>query len=483
MKHSSISRAPFQIKWGTIGAIGLLSVAAGLVISGAWLSVEFILDPRSVVWLNHYLPDGVKISVGGADELRTLPELQEALKRTGRTIGDPIVLDNNLKLAKGSTDLLLPVLTRQETCNLDCDHVTELRVYRPIPGSNRRGKPDYLQLISQLSIDGIDETFVMAPFVETEGDNQGSTRVLPLTTLQRFEDRAPGQGIWFNLSSQRSQGEKSVAYGEIVHYNPGQTHLSLLLRWTSPLGEAPVWQKRAKGMLSTLVVNQSIGLEPSFAAYQVRARKFDPDPLQLLPVSLMEPALENGAFVDALFLARNGLWSTALELMRSVKKHQTPSEWSAAAQAQMDLVERHAQVTHLQASQPRVSVSQQVLVNLIDGQWAKATQVLQMLPDDRDEITNLLKNDSGRLWKRVSALLKVNPTRRDVQTWGALILMAKQDKGKAIAWLKKQPQDASTSRAQIVKLLNQVDGTSDAAQSSLNEKPKSPPVQGEKATP
>ncbi|MCY7275327.1 MAG: hypothetical protein LH702_16710, partial [Phormidesmis sp. CAN_BIN44] len=469
--------------WGTIGAIGLLSVAAGLVISGAWLSVEFILDPRSVIWLNHYLPDGAKIPIVGSDELRTLAELQEALKKTGRTIGDPILLDSNLKSAKNSSDLLLPVLTRQENCDLDCDRVTELRVYRLVAGRDRRGKPDYLQLISQLPISGIDETFVLTPFAEAKGDDQGSTLALPLTTLQQFEERAPGQGIWLNLSGQRSQRDKSAAYGEIVHYNPGQTYLNVLLRWTSPIGEAPVWQKRAKGMLSTLVVNQSIGLEPNFAAYQVRARKFTPDPLQLLPVSLTEPALENGAFVDALFLARNGLWSTALEFLRSVKKRQPPSEWSAAAQAQMDLVERHAQVTQLQASQPWVSISQQVLVNLIDGRWAKATQVLQVSPDDRDEITDLLKSDSGRLWKRVSALLKVNPTRQDVQTWGALILMAQQDKVKAIAWLKKQPQEAATSRAQIIKLLNQVDGTLDASLSNLNEKPKSPAIQEKKATP
>ncbi len=482
MKHS-ISRTPFQIKWGTIGAIGLLSVAAGLVISGAWLSVEFILDPRSMTWLNHYLPDGAKIPITGADELRTLAELREALKKTGRTIGDPILLDSNLKSAKNSSDLLLPVLAHQENCDLDCDRVTELRVYRPVVGSDRRGKPEYLQLISQLAISGIDEMFVLTPFAEAEGDDQGSTRTLPLTTLQRFGERAPGQGIWLNLSGQQSQGDKSVTYGEIVHYNPGQTYLNVLLRWTSPIGEVPVWQKRTKGMLSTLVVNQSIGLEPNFAAYQVRARKFAPDPLQLLPISLTEPALEDGAFVDALFLARNGLWSTALEFLRSAKKRQPSSEWSAAAQAQMDLVERHAQVTQLQASQPWVSSSQQVLVNLIDGRWAKATQVLQTSPDDRDEIISLLKSDSGRLWKRVSALLKVNPTRQDVQTWGALILMAQQDKVKAIAWLKKQPQEAATSRAQIVKLLNQVDGTSDANLSNLNEKLKSPPVQDEKATP
>ena len=455
MKPSSVSRAFFQIKWGTVGAIGLLSGAAALLVCGAWLSVEFILDPRSVIWLNQYLPDGSKILVAGSDDLRTLTELQAALKKTGRTTGDPILLESNLKAAKKSSDLLLPVLTRKEPCDLDCDRVTELRVYRPILESHRRGKQDYLQLISQLPINGVDESFVLAPFAEAGGDDQGSTRALPLTTLQRFEDKAPSQGVWLNLSGQRSQGDHSVTYGEIVHYNPGQTHLSILLRWTSPIGEAPFWQKRARGMLSTLVVNQSIGLEPRFEAYQVRARKFVPDPLQLLPVSLTEPALDNGAFVDALFLARNGLWSTALEFLRSVKNRR--SGWSTNAQAQMDLVERHAQVTKSQAEKPWANVSQQVLVNLIDGRWAKATQVLQASPNDRDEIINLLKSDSGRLWKRVVALLRVNPTRQDVQTWGALILMAQQDKPRAIAWLKKQPQASPASRAQITQLLNQVD--------------------------
>lgn len=455
-----MSRAFFQIKWEAVGAIGLLSGAAALLIGGAWLSVEFILDPRSVIWLNQYLPEGSKILVVGSDELRTLAELQAALKKTGRAIGDPILLDD-LKTAKKSSDLLLPVLSRQEPCDLDCDRVMELRVYRPIADSHRQGKQNYIELISQLPVNGLDESFVLTPFAEVRGDDQSSSRTLPLTTLQRFEDRAPSQGIWLNLSGQRSQGDSSVAYGEIVHYNPGQTHLSVLLRWTSPTGEAPVWQKRAKGMLSTLVVNQSIGLEPHFEAYQVRARKFVPDPLQLVPVSLAEPALDNGAFVDALFLARNGLWSTALEFLRSVKSRQAPA-WSTDAQAQMDLVERHAQVTKSQAENPWANVSQQVLVNLIDGRWAKATQVLQASPNDRDEITSLLKSDSRRLWKRVSALLRIDPTRQDVQIWGALILMAQQDKPRAIAWLKKQPQESLASRAQITKLLNQVDGTLDA---------------------
>ena len=352
------------------------------------------------------------------------------------------------------------MLTHPEACERECDRVTELRVYRPIPDSHG-GKPEELQLISQLAIAGVDESFVLAPFAAAGGDDQGTTRTLPLTTLQRFEEKAPAQGIWLNLSGQRSQGDDSVAYGEIVHYNPGQTYLSVLLRWTSPIGEAPVWQKRARGMLSTLVVNQSIGLEPHFEFYQVRARKFIPDPLQMLPVSLTEPALDNGAFVDGLFLARNGLWSTALEFLQSVKSRSTSAEWSTDAQAQLDLIERHAQVTRSQAEKPWANASQQVLVNLIDGRWAKATQVLQASLNDRDEITLLLKSDPGRLWKRVSALLRVNPTRQDVQTWGALIVMAQQDKPRAIAWLKKQPQESSSSRAQITQLLNQIDGTLD----------------------
>jgi hypothetical protein len=449
MKYQSISKTLLQIRWGTVGAIAVLIGAAGLVAGSAWLSVQFIVDPRSVVWLNQYLPVGARIPVGG-DEPRTLVEVQLALKKTGRTMGDPILLDRSKTKV---VDLLLPVLERKENCDLNCDRITELRVYRPTANGNGRSK-NYVQMISQINVDELEESFVVEPIVNARSDYQSADRDLPFSTLQRFEEKAVPQGTWLNLSGQTTVGDAPVTYGQVIYYDPNRTRLSVLLRWTSPDGESPTWQKPAKGNPSELWVNQTVGLEPDFQVYQLRSRKASPDSLQLQSISLTKPALDNGAYVDALYLAQNGLWSTALEILQSVKQR-NPSDWTLAAQAQMTLVAKHAQVTRSQAEKPWVSVGQQALVNLIDGRWIRAQQLLQT-STDQDEIVSLLKTDSGRLWKRVSAALRLNPVRQDVQTWGALILTSQQNKSKAIAWLKKQPPETSTSHAQILKLLNQL---------------------------
>jgi hypothetical protein len=451
MKHNSIFRAPSQIRWGTLGAIAVLIGAAGFVSGSAWLSVQFIIDPRSVIWLNQYLPEGARILVSG-DEPRTLAEVQAALKKTGRTTGDPILLERS---KTKTTDLLLPVVKRQENCSLNCDRITELRVYRPISDSRGRSQKNYVQMISQMSVNELEESFVVAPITDARNDHQAADRSLPFMTLQRFEDKAVPQGIWLNLSGQTEVGDAPVTYGQVIHYDPDRTRLSVPLRWTSPAGESPTWQKPAKGNPSELWVNQTVGLEPDFRAYQLRSRKANPGVFQLEPIALTKPALDNGAYIDALYLAQNGLWSTALEILQSVKQR-NPSGWTLAAQAQMTLVAKHAQVTRSQAEKPWVSIGQQALVNLIDGRWVRAQQLLQT-STDQDEIASLLRTDSGRLWKRVRAALELNPVRQDVQTWGALILTSQQSKVKAIAWLKKQPPESSTSRAQILKLLNQLE--------------------------
>ncbi|KAM3098513.1 hypothetical protein ACKFKG_05645 [Phormidesmis sp. 146-35] len=450
MKYHSISRTLLRIRWGTVGAIVVLIGAAGLVAGSAWLSVQFIVDPRSVVWLNQYLPAGAKIPVG-ADEPRTLAEVQAALKKAGLTTGDPILLERSNTKA---TDLLLPVLKRKENCDLNCDRITELRVYRPVNNSRGRSR-DTVQMISQMNVDELEESFVVAPIAKARPGYQSADRALPLGTLQRFEDKTTPWGTWLNLSGQMDAGDNAVTYGQVIHYNPDRIRLSVMLRWTSPPGEPPTWQKPAKGNPSELSVNQTVGLEPDFQVYQLRSRKGS-DPV-LQPIDLKKPALENGAYVDALYLAQNGLWSTALEILQSVKQR-NPSEWTLAAQAQMTLVEKHAQVTRSQAEKPWVSAGQQALVNLTDGRWFRAQQLLQN-PTDLNEVASLLKTDSGRLWKRVSAALRINPVRQDVQTWGALILAARQSRSSAIAWLKKQPQERPTSRAQIIKLLSQLDSS------------------------
>ncbi|BAU09711.1 hypothetical protein LEP3755_01860 [Leptolyngbya sp. NIES-3755] len=444
-----------RVPWRSIGVFVAIASAAGLVASSAWLSTQYIMDPRSVVWLNQYLPKQARIPVSAWDDPKTLKEIQSDLRRAGLFAGEPIRVETPIKGKKPQTDLLIPVF--QPGQDGGDDRLKELRAYRLVLNPTPH-KKEALQFVNQIEILELREDFVTEPLVRSRVINPSSDRPVPFTAVQRFEDRAPRNGAWLTMNGKLQQGDSSIAYGQVVYYNPMTTAMSVMLSWTNPEGELPSWQAVPKGRPSEFVVNQTVGLEPDFQVYQLRSVKRKNIPFQLQPISLSESDLkqENGAFVDALFLARSGLWSTALEYMQSVKR-QVGSDWTLNAQAQMDLVARHAKVTKAQAEQPWANAGQQVLANLLDGRWERATQLVQNSTSDRTEVLDMLKYDPGRVQRRINAALNFDPARSDVQLWAALRLAAQQGKPSAIAWLSKQPSDSSVRRAQTVKLLNELD--------------------------
>ncbi len=439
-------------RWRSLSLSILILGAAGLVASCGWLSVQFFLDPKSVAWINQYLPEKARIPYSTWDDPKTMSEIQTELRKAGLSAGDPIRVEQNSKAKKKPADVLLPVFRPHKDGE---DRLEEVRVYRTVlnPTPNKR---EALQFVNVLDVKGLDESFVLDPLANAKVAIQGSDRNLPVLKVDRFDDRLP-QGIWLNLSGQMQQGDATVTYGEVVYYNPESTYIGSLLKWTSPNGKTPAWQKVPKDRPLEFVVDRSVGLEPDFQVSQLRGRQSKTSPFELKVISLEKSAIDSGAFEDALSLARNGLWSPAREVMESVKK-QTPELWTSTAQAQLDVVIRHAKVTKAQANEPSANVSQQILANLVDGRWAKATQIAQSSVADREEILELLRFDSGRIQKRISAALKLNPGREDVQTWATLRIAAKQGRSNAIAWLKQQPQETGSSHPQILKLLNQIDG-------------------------
>ncbi|MBW4440763.1 MAG: hypothetical protein KME10_05930 [Plectolyngbya sp. WJT66-NPBG17] len=443
------------IPWRSIGSFVAIASAAGFVVSSTWLSAQFIIDPRSVVWMNQYLPKHAKIPISAWDDPKTLREIQADLRRAGLFAGEPIRVETAIKGKQKQIDLLIPVY-RPPGDGSD-DRLTELRAYRLVfnPTPNKK---EALQFVNQIEVRELREDFVTEPLVRARAINPSSDRPVPFTAIQRFEDRAPRNGAWLTLNGKLKQGDNSIAYGQVVYYNPTTTAMSVMLSWTSPDGEIPSWQAVPKGRPAEFVVNQTVGLEPDFQVYQLRSVKRKNIPFQLQPISLSQSGLkeENGAFVDALFLARSGLWSNALEYMQSIKR-QVGSDWTINAQSQMDLVARHAKVTKAQAEQPWANAGQQVLANLLDGRWERAAQFVQNPSSDRSEILDVLKFDPGRVQKRINAALTFDPARSQVQIWAVLRLASQQGKPRAIAWLAKQPQDSSTQRAQTLKLLNELD--------------------------
>jgi hypothetical protein len=430
----------------TLGAIATLITSGGLVVGGIWLALLLMLDPNGVIWLNQFLPEWTRIPVTEASPPQTLAAIQDEVTKSGLIPGEPISLDSGG--ASNETSILLPISASLPNCQTDCEQIVELRVYQP---TELRAKETYYQLVSQLSIAGPEEYAVVSTPADTEPGNSSLSRSLPLTKFVRFENSPPEEGFWFNVSGQLTSGDLPKGYGQVIHYNPDQMHLSVMLQWTSPHELQPYWQEVTGASKPELVVNETVGLEPKFKVYQIKPRNFVPNPIYLEEISLAQPAFDTQAYRNALILARKGLWSPARQLLQSQKKQ----KWSPTAQAQMDLIQLHAQVTESQAKQAWATPGQQILAHLIDGRWSDALLVFQASSPGApvQEIAAMLKADSGQLWQRLEAALKVNPDDDKVKAWGALILASQQDRSKAIAWLQQlssSKTDASTQEPAVI---------------------------------
>jgi len=439
--------------------IALLLGAAGFVGGGGWLGLQTILDPDAAIWLNRFLPAWTRIPLTYRNSLQTLEEIRAEVSQAGLTAGETIALTPSSGAFKEiAGDLLLPVWQQRQTCDAaDCQQLMELRVYRPTQAAYGNRHDHHFQLVNQVTITGPDESFVISPLVNARAVSPGSVQALPLTRLERWQN-SPEFGVWLNLNGTWAQSGATIAYGVIVHYNPARAYLSVMSEWTSTTGQPPVWQASPTSRNPELIVDQTVGLEPKFQIFQVKPRRFLLNPIQLETVSLNDPALDDRTYRNALILARSQLWSPALKQLLAVKQRSrgNPKLWTKAAQAQLELIQLHAQSTQAQADKPWASPSQQVLASIIDGRWSQAIQIFQGTAENRPEIVALLQSDTGRLLNRVIAALRVNPTDPDVQAWGALLLAAKQGQPQAIAWLKKQPRSAA-NLSRIYILLNQLD--------------------------
>ncbi len=205
-----------------------------------------------------------------------------------------------------------------------------------------------------------------------------------------------------------------------------------------------------------LIVNQTIGMEPSFEIYQVKPHNFVHSPVQLEPISVTEPVLEDSHYRSALLLARSRLWSTSLKWLQSFQQR-SPQQWSAATQAQLDLIRWHALATQNQAEGSWSSPGQQILANLIDGRWERALTVFESSVEASQETLGVLKTDKGRLENRIKASLRVSPDKLAVKSWGTLLIAAQQGQSAAIAWLKKQPHTTTKDIASIQILIQRLD--------------------------
>lgn len=459
--------------WGWAIALGFLATAGAM--SLGWLSLHLIVNPQSVKWVNRWVP-GWQVKPSGDEPTKTLHEIRAELRQQGLQTGELLTLGKSQSVVDGkttATDVLLPVIQSAVNCFTNCDRIVELRVYQAAPTANSVDAAEPYYLVYQLAVSGIEESFAIAPLVDATSQNQGSSRLLPLTTLSRYEGTVPTPGIWFSLSGSRSQGSDTIAYGQMLYYYPPAHHLSVKLDWTSPTGETPVWKAVAGGKSPNLLVNQTIGMEPQFEIYQVKPQPFLHSPVQLNPISLTTPALEDGQYNSALMLARNRLWSTSLAWLQSVRgrslQPQATPSWNDTAQAQLALIRWHAQATATQAESSWASPSQQILANLLDGRWERATTVFTSSVAASQEMVGVLKADQGRLANRVKAALRVNSSNLDAKIWGALLMAVQQNPQAAIAWLQKQPKTKPQDVTRVQALFQRLDSNFDESTGSVSK--------------
>ncbi|MEH1944114.1 MAG: hypothetical protein V7L01_28400 [Nostoc sp.] len=444
-------------------AIAILLSSASLIMAFAWISVLFIFNPDRVSWLNKILPAWAQIPLGNHELPLTLKQIQLDLSKKNQIFGETLPLNQDAE-----NSFLLPVFQQRANCQFDCKELVELRVYQRSEELEFKSQSEnYYYLATQLPVTGPEESFVISSLLDGTSESQDINTPLPLTQVQRFEGGTPSPGVWFNLRGQRQQGSGAIAYGYIIYYNPERTNLLQMLSWTSPNGQLPKWQQVTGNATKELVINQTVALEPRLQVYQVKSVKLFLKPIQLEAITLKSSFLKDSAYQNALSIARSGLWTPAFEWLKFIKK-QHKGVLPEAAQAQMDLIRLHSQLTKTQAQKNWASPSQEALADLIDGRWGKALQVFEASPHNAQEIATLLKADEKRLWNRTAAALRVNPNRLEVQAWFALILAVQRGEEHANSWLKAQPKITKDDLAYIQALLARLNGEAASQLSSTH---------------
>jgi hypothetical protein len=443
-----------QVAWKTLLFTGgMLMSAVGLVLGGGWIALRLIVNPSAVSWLSRVLP----VWNEPINPPRTLDEIDAEVTQTGRWLNPPIyfndVVTNQIQTPQ---TMLLPIFRPRRHCGelRRCGEIDELRVYRfsaAQPLFKAAKGPTY-ELVDRISVNGPEELSAIASLNQAD-ITQGTTRTLPLTSLQTIDGKAPTADFWFHLSGEWKRGTR-VLYGQVIRYDSQQRRLYLMQNWSSPAGQLPHWQQVTGSDATELVVNQSLGLEPQFQIYQLKSAQSAAQPVLLEAIVLTEAALSDQAYVHGLLLARKGLWSPAQSLLQTVQQRSVKQkgQWSPTAQAQLDLIRLHAEVTQTQAERDWASPTQQILAQFIDGRWSQALKAIQSAHASGYDVQNLLHTNVDRLWPRLEVALRVTTRQPDLQQWGVLVLAVKQNREQAVAWLKKQSISVSDSEQTLALL-------------------------------
>ncbi len=415
----------------------------GIVVGAGGLGLQFIVEPKSIAWLNDYLPENLQVPLADWDRPHTLEEIKTKTEKGDSKLGEWIELPNG--------DRLVSVSQPRYNCISRCDRITELRIYRTAKAHGPKKDLPHYRMIAQVGVPSANDRVILESL--QAGNNAGLEVEddLPLETLETLEAPQPNSGTWLNLYGKRTQGDNAVTYGQLFHYDSDRAKLTALIQWASPASTPLQWQPlNSSSKTPDLLIDHSIGLEPRFRFYSLSNLNGTPE---LKLISLTQPAIKNSEFQQALKLAQVGLWSIAADRLKQIKTQikTDGGDWSLTAQAQTDLIQYHAKATQAQTKQNWTNATQQVLAQLLDGQWKRAIESLEKDPTANIEVREGIALEVPRLWKRVTTALQDDPSNPHLQAWMARLTIDRDGKAKAIAWINQQ--GSSATRSEALKLL------------------------------
>lgn len=463
-----VALSPIWRSQTALGTIAAFSSTFCLVVGGVSMSLELMMNPDAVKWLEPLVPAWSQVPFANRQAPQTLEAIQAQISAQGLLSAKPLILDKlpSPQTTEGlwsyETGILLPVMARCTGANgaeaEGCQKIVQLQLYLQVRSpDDPYDAQAYYQKISELNIDGPAESYVISHV--SDSYINGSSQPLPLTQLERFYSKAPNTGIWFQLSGQKTYKGEKITFGKIVHYNYETRYLSEMMQWASPNNQPPGWQEVTGGGHPELIIDRTTGIEPNLSIYQIKPVKFVINPISLEEITLDAPAIKTQGYRDALWLAKTGLWSPAWEMMAYQKQNlESLGNWTDVAQAQMDVIRFHAQVSQAQANARWRNPSQQVLMALVDGRWTQALEIYESQLALGNTMNDVLNTDKVDLWDRVEMALRVNPKNIDLQAWGALIIAAQDGEWQAKDWLNQQP----AKEEELQRLLNLLEKRSQA---------------------
>lgn len=412
----------------------------GTVLVSTWIALQLVINPGSVGWLSWLFPEwGREAELYERDAPKPLNEWAAIAQEAGFQFGQPISLHPHGQPGDRST-LMVPLLASPQGCSGDsCGRIVELRVYHAIESSWR--EPHY-QLGDRLAVEGPDEFFATAPLVQVTALGPGSSRALPLHQVERFAVQPSEQGIWFTVSGEHQIGRDRLQFGQLGWYDFRRQRLRLGDPWTSPNGSSPEWRSITGNATPELVIDQTVGLEPRYLVYFLRPTANNQS-LQLEAISLQQVPLSSSSYENALLLAQHGLWSPALKVLQSLKQRYG-DDWPAYAQAQLDVIALHAEVTQKNADNAWSNASQKLIALLIDGQWENSWAFLLAELNQESSVSQVLQGDQRSLWRRVEAAARVSPSREAVRNWASLMQYLRNGRDAAIAQLGGSTPNSAT---------------------------------------